>query len=198
MRKNRRKKLWDVQNAAVRTVRSSHPCTRKEKIFRHLKDAADGCLPGLWEFCAVFAQRENRLIQNHIGCVTHAGKSGQYKQKWPDMDVIHEDVQKDFRVPSDAGEKFLFRKFPVPAVRQMHRDCNRAFAWHFYFCISPGFVHESFGYNTPHDRRNHAGNHFLWINQREKIMYRDSVRFRNDEHSYQGDLLYHGLGKGQD
>ena len=69
----------------------------------------DGFLPVLSEFCAVSAQKENRLIQNHIGCVTHAGRNGKYKQERPAVDVVHEDMQKDFRVPSAAWEEFLFR-----------------------------------------------------------------------------------------
>ena len=101
--------LWSVQNAAVRTARSSHLHTQKGKIFRHQKDAVDGFLPVLSEFCAVSAQKENRLIQNLIGCVIHAERSGKYKQSWQAVDVIPEDMQQDLRVPSAAWEEFLFR-----------------------------------------------------------------------------------------
>ena len=49
-------------------------------------------MPVLSEFCAVSAQKENRLIQSLIGCVIHAGRNGKYKQNGSDLDVIHEDV----------------------------------------------------------------------------------------------------------
>ena len=117
----------------------------------------DGFLPVLSEFCAAFAQRENRHIQNHIGCVTHAGRNGKYKQERPAVDVVHEDMQKDFRVPSAARQKFLFRELSVSAVCQMYRDCGRPSAWHRHIDISSCFIPESAWNNPPHDRWSRTG-----------------------------------------
>ena len=65
-------------------------------------------------------------IQSLTGCAIHAGRNGKYKQNGSDLDVIHEDVQKILRVPSDAGAQLFYRRLSASAVCQMHRDSGRA------------------------------------------------------------------------
>ena len=128
-----------------------------------------------------FAQRESKHIQSLTGCAIHAGRNGKYKQNGSDLDVIHEDVQKILRVPSDAGAQLFHRRLSASAVCQMHRDsgraCNRNGGIPFPGCL---FTESDWNYSA-YDRRNRAAVHILRIDKRSAVIHRNTVWVWDDE-----------------
>lgn len=165
----------------MKTARSLRPCTQRGRIFRPAKDAADGCSPGLLVFCVASVRRESRHIQSLTGCVIHAERNGRCKSGGPDLDVIHEDVQKILRVSSDAGAQLFHRRLSASAVCQMHRDsgraCNRNGGIPFPGCL---FTESDWNYSA-YDRRNRAAVHILRIDERSAVIHRNTVWVWDDE-----------------
>lgn len=166
---------------AVRTVRSLQKCVRKERIIPYRRDAVDGCLQGLREFCADSVRRESRLRQKLTGSVTHAERNGRHKQGRSRVDGIHADRAEMLRLSSDAGEKFLCQGISASAVCQMHRDsgraCNRNGGIPFPGCL---FTESDWNYSA-YDRRNRAAVHILRIDERSAVIHRNTVWVWDDE-----------------
>ncbi len=110
----------------MKTVRSLLLCTQEVRIILQEKDAVAGCLPARSVFCAASVRRESRHIQSPSGCVIHAGRNGKCKQSRPDLDEIHESVQKVLWMPSDAGTQFFHRRISVSPVCQVYGNSGRA------------------------------------------------------------------------
>ena len=157
---------------------------RKEKIIQRRKAAAAGCLRVPLAYSADSVRRESRHIPNPTGCAINAAKNGKYEQSGPAVDRVHENVPKVQRMSSDAGTQLFYRRLSAAALRKVYRDCNRAYPGYHGVLFSAGIFPEPAGDAAADDRRDTAGNDILRIDQREKAVHRNPVRFRGDEGMY--------------